>query len=306
MNRNDIFIRDPFILVSNGMYYLYGTRSATCWGPANGFDVYTSKDLVEFDGPFEIFHKPEGFFATSSYWAPECYEINGKFYLLATFGSGTQKKGAFILKSDSPLGPFVPYSQRLTPENWTCIDGTLYFENDEPYLIFSHSFEDVLDPNCEDASYLGDFCIIKLNSDLTQAVSEPSVLFCAKDAAFAKPVPFGKAEFGVEEDIYFSDGPFLMKLNDEKLHMIFSSWSNNGYAVGAATSENGVMGPWKLQEFPFYPEDGGHGMFFKDLDQQLIFTLHNPNTKYHEHPAFYHFLLEDGDLKLGQVLEETN
>ncbi len=299
MKRNDIFIRDPFVLLSNGTYYLYGTRSATCWGPANGFDVYTSKDLKEFEGPFEIFHKPEGFFATESYWAPECYEINGAFYLLSTFGSQTQKKGAFLLKANAPLGPFEPYSLRLTPEDWTCIDGTLYFEDETPYLIFSHSFEDILDPTCATSSYDGDFCILELSDDLTRAVSAPTVLFSAKEAAFSKPIPFAKAEFGIDEDIYFSDGPFLMKLEDGRLHMIFSSWSTRGYAVGAAVSEGGVMGPWKLQESAFYPEDGGHGMFFRDLDHQLVFTLHNPNTKYHEHPAFYHFMLIDEQLKLG-------
>ena len=44
MTFNDIHIRDPFILVEDGKYYLYGTRGKTCWGPATGFDVYVSDD----------------------------------------------------------------------------------------------------------------------------------------------------------------------------------------------------------------------------------------------------------------------
>lgn len=29
----DIHIRDPFILVHGGQYYMYGTRGADNWGP---------------------------------------------------------------------------------------------------------------------------------------------------------------------------------------------------------------------------------------------------------------------------------
>ena len=43
----EINIRDPFVLLDNGVYYLYGTRGATCWGKASGFDVYFSGDLAE-------------------------------------------------------------------------------------------------------------------------------------------------------------------------------------------------------------------------------------------------------------------
>ncbi|MFR3797379.1 MAG: hypothetical protein ACLT1X_07615 [Christensenellales bacterium] len=32
MRREEINIRDPFVLTRNGQYYLYGTRGATCWG----------------------------------------------------------------------------------------------------------------------------------------------------------------------------------------------------------------------------------------------------------------------------------
>ena len=34
MKTGEIHIRDPFVLVHGGKYYLYGTRGATCWGMA--------------------------------------------------------------------------------------------------------------------------------------------------------------------------------------------------------------------------------------------------------------------------------
>ena len=115
MHISDVNIRDPFILPYEGKYYLYGTRSATTWGPADGFDCYVSSDLDMWEGPFEIFHKPEGFFADQNYWAPECIYYGGAFYLVTTFGADDRKKGIYVLKAEVPVGPFVPYSACLTP-----------------------------------------------------------------------------------------------------------------------------------------------------------------------------------------------
>ena len=291
MKRSDINIRDPYVLVHEGKYYLYGTRSDTCWTEADGFDCYVSADLEEFEGPIEIFHRPEGFFSDRNYWAPECYEYNGAFYLVTTFGAADRTMGIYVLKSLRPTGPFEPYADRLTPPEWNCIDGTLYFDEGRPYLFFSRSQHGAED---------GDFDMVELSTDLKKAVSEPVRLFTAKDTPWAKPFPFSKQEFGIDT-MYFSDGPGLMKLEDGRLYMIMSSWSTKGYAVGVAVSESGhVTGPWKLQEKPLYPENGGHGMFFKDLTGQLVFALHYPNDKYLERPIFWTFRLEDGNLVLDR------
>ena len=286
MKREDINIRDPFVLTDQGKYYLYGTRSETCWGEAFGFDCYVSSDLENFDGPIEIFKRPEDFFATDSFWAPECYRIGDAYYLLTTFGGPAIKKGIYALKSASPTGPFEPYSDRLTPDDWTCIDGTLYFENEKCYLVFSHSFEDALDGT---GNADGDYCFMQVSADLKKGLTAPKKLFAPKDTKWAKPVPFAKAEFGIDGDCYFSDGPFLMKTDADKLIMIFSSWSVSGYAVGIAYSATGsITGPWIQEDTPLYPENGGHGMLFKDLDGQLVFTLHSPNDKFMERPQFYY------------------
>lgn len=285
MNTTDINIRDPYVLLHDGHYYLYGTRSATCWGPAEGFDCYTSDDLETWDGPFEIFKRSQDFFATESFWAPECYAYKNTFYLVTTLGNPSIKKGIYVLKSDSPKGPFTMYGKRLTPDDWTCIDGTLYFEDDIPYLIFSHSFEDTPD---------GDMCMLKLSDDLSEAVSEPQKLFSAGEASWAHPVPFAKQEFGMDGDVYFTDGPGIVMLENGKLCMTWSSWGTNGYAVGTAISQSGKLcGPWLQTATPIFPENGGHGMLFKDKNDQRLFALHYPNDRYKEHPCFIKAELDD-------------
>lgn len=280
MKTQEINIRDPYVLLHGGIYYLYGTRSATCWGEADGFDCYMSRDLMEWDGPFEVFHRPAGFFADRNYWAPECYFCNDKFYFLTTFGAENRKKGVYVLTADAPLGPFVPVSDApLTPADWTCIDGSLYWDEEgTPWLIFSHSFEDTPD---------GDMCAVALSGDLTARVSEPVVLFSAKDAPWARPIPFAKAEFGMDGDVYFTDGPCVHKMADGALAMLWSSWSKGGYAVGTAVSPSGnICGPWQHKASPLFPENGGHGMVFRAKENQLLYALHYPNDKLQEHPLF--------------------
>ena len=291
MKTNEINIRDPFLLLHEGSYYLYGTRSATCWGEADGFDCYVSADRENWDGPFEIFHRPDGFWADRAYWAPECLFHDNAFFLITTLGAGDRKKGIYALRSESPLGPFAPWGKELTPPDWACIDGTVYFEGMKPYLIFSHSFED--DPR-------GDMCALELKPDLSGAAGEVVTLFSAAAAPWARPVPFAKAEFGMEGSVYFTDGPCVKKLPDGRLVMTWSSWSERAYAVGVAESERGsVFGPWRQLETPLYPADGGHGMLFEEKDGSLWFTLHTPNEKYKESPVFFP-VATDGELRLKE------
>ena len=291
MKTNEINIRDPYVLLFDGHYYLYGTRSETCWGEADGFDAYVSEDRENWEGPFEIFHRPEGFFADRAYWAPECVRHEGMFYLITTFASASRKKGIYVLRSQNPLGPFEPYGHQLTPEDWSCIDGTVFFNGGTPVLVFSHSFED--DPR-------GDMCVIELKHDLSGPAGKPVTLFSASEAPWARPVPFAKQEFGMDGDVYFTDGPCLMRLPDGKLVMTWSSWSEHAYAVGIAESLSGsVEGPWEQLEQPLYPADGGHGMLFYDKDGSLWFTLHTPNEKYAERPVFFPVSTE-GNMHLVQ------
>lgn len=280
MKKEEINIRDPFIMKSQGSYYLYGTRSATTWGPADGFDCYESSNLEDWEGPYEIYHRPQDSPFDCCYWAPECYEYQGKYYLITTLGMGTDSKKVYALVSDSPKGPFVMHSKGpLTPEEWTCIDGSLYFEKTgKIYLIFSHSFEQ--EPK-------GDMCAVELSGQLERAVGEPIKLFSAADAGWNTPIPFAKEEFGMDGEVYFSDGPFAYSMKNGSLLILWSSWSKNGYAVGIAVSKDGkIDGSWEHQRAAFYPCHGGHGMVFEGYDQQLYYTLHYPNDKYKEAPVF--------------------
>jgi len=137
MQTGDIHIRDPFVLPYNGIYYLYGTRGSTAWGMANGFDVYCSTDLENWDGPYAVFENDGSFWADRHYWAPEVHQWHDRFYMFASFKNETVHRGTAVLVADTPRGPFAPLSNGpVTPREWECLDGTFYVSRDEkPYMV---------------------------------------------------------------------------------------------------------------------------------------------------------------------------
>ena len=283
MKLSEINFRDPFILATEGMYYMYGTT--VFHGNAQNFVCYKSPDLENWEGPIEIFRRSEDFWADRCYWAPECYAHNGQYYFLTTMGSDSRKKGIQVMTCTRPDGIFTPLGDGpVTPEGWTCIDGTLYWEDGKPWLVFSRSFEDG-----EEST----ICAMPMSDDLSQPDGEIVTLFAAKDAPWACPCPWAEAEFGLEGEIYLSDGPCLYRTSGDDLLMIWSSWGQGGYTVGVARSVSGrLAGPWEQQEVPLFRE-GGHGMIFTDREGRKFYVLHSPNEPSTERPRLYE-LLENG------------
>ncbi len=290
MTLEDIYLRDPFILKTKSKYYMYGSRSKTLWTVADGFDCYISEDLIHWEGPVEIFKRDEQFPYDRAYWAPECYEIDGKYYLVTTMASENKKKAVYALIADNPTGPFKMHSKgSLTPDDWCAIDGALYRDDtDQLFLIFSHSFEDQPD---------GNMMAIPVSDDLSQSTGEPFYLFNAVEAPWARPVPFAKKAFNLDGDVYFTDGPCLHHLKDGSLINIWSSWSEQGYAVGICKSTNGsIKGPWQHLKKTLFPADGGHGMLFTTYEGQLKYLLHSPNTFEEEKPVIFDVIEQDDTL----------
>lgn len=276
--REEVPVRDPFVMLDGDTYYMYGTRPETVWGHATGFDVYKSSDLENWEGPFEVFHKTNGFWADMQYWAPEVKKYRGKYYLIATFGSEAKKpvKGIQVLAADQPTGPFYPLTKKpITPDGWDCLDGTLYFEDDQVWMVCSHSVPQ--EPR-------GEMCLFELAPDLIKVVGHHQTLFFAEDVSWSQDLPFAKQEFGINHG-YFSDGPYLFK-QDGKLCMLWSTWYNNDYAMAVSYSASGkIQGPWKHPTKPII-EHGGHGMVFRDKNGVLNVTYHSPNDTPNERAVF--------------------
>lgn len=276
-NINDIRIRDPFILTDSeeGCYYMYGTTDLKRGSidANNSFSVYKSYDLYEFEGPKVIFdgRQHPDFWGKYDFWAPEVHRWQGRYYMLGSCKAKDRCRGTHIFVCDTPDGDFRPLTDEpITPAGWECLDGTLYFEGEVPYLIFSHEWLQVGD---------GEICAMQLSPDLTHAVGEPVLLFTASSAPDVSELS-GKA------GCYVTDGPFIFK-EGEKINLIWSSFLKGRYLVLRAEAD-GILGPYRHlgSQFDF---DGGHAMVFKTLSGERMISLHSPDTHDLERATFRKF-----------------
>ncbi|MBR1810478.1 MAG: family 43 glycosylhydrolase [Clostridia bacterium] len=266
----DINIRDPFILTENGIYYMYGTSGKNFGVQSGCFNVWIGTDLLHWSAPIKVFDADAYSMNDGVNWAPEVHKYNGKYYMCATFTlPGTDRRGTHILIADSPAGEFVPHSAgSITPQAWWALDGTLYFENNVPYMVFCHEHVQIGNGTVE---------YVRLSDDLKHAVGMPVTLFRGSDA------------YGTEDsrgERYVTDGPFLYRHTDGTLSMIWSTIQGGNYVQCRAVSTDGTLGGTWTQSPHLFSENGGHGMLFRDLNGTLILTLHSPNRSGEERPVF--------------------
>lgn len=269
--RDEFRIRDPFVLTEGDTYYLYESKP---WFGGRSVSVRTSKDLERWSEKAEVMKVPEGIRCTAV-WAPEVHKYNGKYWLFVTLteepdakrpirpmlasgfkGGKLQPRGVWIFRSDSPTGPFVPTKDgAVTPAEWMCLDGTLWVEDGEPWMVFCHEW-------CQTGN--GRMMAVRLSKDLSRFASEPIELFRAADHLVGAGV--------------VTDGPFLRSEPGKGLWMIWSNMvKGSGYTVIQCASRSGkIAGPW-IKFTPLFKGNGGHGMIFERRDGQLMLTLHQPN-----------------------------
>ena len=274
----DVQMRDASVLPDpvTGQYYIVASgRGATV-------RAYVSSDLATWEGPHTVFRTPPGMWGEGvefrGIWAPELHAYNGKYYLFLTFDTSAPlpeqwngwfnwlprvRRASQVLVSDSPLGPYEPFSSEPTlPKERMTLDGTLWVEDGVPYMVYSHEWVQIVD---------GAIAMVQLAPDLSATVGEAKVLFRGSDA------PWGQRS--QDHGCWVTDGPWLHRSKSGKLFMLWSSFGAGGYMVGLAVSESGKLaGPWVQQPRAVYAQDGGHPMLFTTFDGRLLMSLHSPNS----------------------------
>jgi beta-xylosidase len=258
------------------------TKTYYMVGPGGrGVGCYTSKDLLNWYGPTIIYTAPQdvwGEIPIVSIWAPELHFFKGKYYLFLTFDtrnklceqwpdwerSGRVTRGSQILVSDSPTGPFTPFQDHSTlPVDMMTLDATLYVEDGIPYMVYCHEWVQVTN---------GAVGYVQLKDDLSEIMGATKNLFRGSQAPWSKI----SDQYGCN----VTDGPFLYMGKTGKLYMTWTSGGYEGYTCGIAISESGKLaGPWIQQAEPLYKNDGGHGMFFRTFEGEIMLILHSPNSR---------------------------
>jgi len=238
---------DPFILQHDGTYYAY------CTAAPIGYYVYTSPDLVHWTNRGLCAEMMWGIEKEGWYWAPEVFEKDGKFYLIA---HANRNLGFAV--ADSPLGPFIPEENFLIPD---AIDGHIFKDDDgRLYLYYVHR-------NPETASW--DIYVCELNDDVVSIKEGTETwLMAPKD-------PWEKVGAHVVE------GPAILKHNG----VYYLTYSGTGYdsieyAVGYATSDS-PMGPFERYEanpvlsYTSKIHGPGHHSFAKSPDGSELFIVYH-------------------------------
>ncbi len=251
-------LRDPFMLIEDGVFYLYGTGWVCHRNKTGRLDTgwEEAKKVVELPADFDFEDNP---------WAPEVHRYNGAYYMFTTYTSTeTHRRGCVIFRAEHPYGPFVPHSAgHITPREWDCIDGTLYMDDEgNPWMVFVHEWVSTPDN-------VGRFAAACLSDDLKTLISEPVELFRADDFAWTdRPV---------------TDGCFMYRTQSGSLLMLWSNFDESGYVTALVRSDNGrVDGHWQHDKLLFTRSvageyDGGHGMIF-ELEGQKWLSIHSPNA----------------------------
>lgn len=127
---------------------MYGTGA----GADKGFAAYSSQDLVNWKREGQVyFHDNPNDWSDphaqwgGAYWAPEVYELKGKFYLFYSAQwqmNPTHEKENFrigVAVVDKPTGPFIDLAKRLLFDlGYPIIDANVLFDaNGKAYLYYS-------------------------------------------------------------------------------------------------------------------------------------------------------------------------
>lgn len=275
IKRENIHIRDPFVIVKNGKYYLLGTTGDDPWGKASDLTLYESTDLENFnkkcvmvnDGSLDEY---------TNIWAPEMHEYNGKYYLIVSAFKQEKGRGSMIFVSNDLNGEFKPLTgEYITPSGWGCLDATLFVCGGEPYLCFSNEWTTPITGDGD-----GSLFIAKLSSDLKTITGKPKKIVSGKYCG--KSVKIGDEKISG----YVAEGPYLYE-EKGKVVLLWSTFTKTGYSVIKSVSDS-VMGDYEIENVVF-EKDGGHCMVFTGLNGKRYLTLHQPNVTPNERMQLIEF-----------------
>ena len=236
---------DPFVLLHEGVYYLYSTNSP------DGFRVFESTDMSTWIDKGYCLHAQD-VMGDKWFWAPEVMEKDGKFYMVYV---ANEHLG--IAVADSPLGPFTQKEKRWLNEI-NEIDGHFFVDDDgEVYLYFVRF---------DDGNVI--WCA-KMNEDLlSYDESTAKFLFRAED------------EWELI-DCSVVEGPFVLK-HKGKYYLTYSANHTRceDYALGCAVSDH-PMGPFKKVDYnPILKKNEafngtGHHSFTTSKDKKELVCIYH-------------------------------
>ena len=258
---------DPYVLHTNGIYYMYGTGG----GADKGFAAYSSKDMVnwKFEGQVYFHDNKNGWSNPNApwdgaYWAPEVYELNGKYYLFYSAQwkvNPTKEMENFkigVAVADKPTGPFTDMNDKpIFDPGYPIIDANVFFDTDgRAYLYYSracykHPVESEIAvlarknnwfKEIEESWVYG----IELKPDLSGVIGEPVLLLRPPATLDDKQSAWeSRSVTSREVNRRWTEGSVTFK-KDGIYYIMYSAnhFGGQHYAIGYATGAS-PLGPFK-------------------------------------------------------------
>lgn len=291
---NLVTFGDPYILkASDGRFYMYGTTDYTFMD----HHCYSSDDLVNWKHEGICYVPSDSTWTTDTFWAPEVYEHDGKFYMFHSSNWKENPNGEEeifrigVAVADKPTGPFKEmYDQPIFDSKYPIIDANLLFDEDgKIYFYYSRCcYKHPVDSELSEllkkegkADEVQESWIygVEIKPDFSGIIGEPKLLL---QPPLTLSDPQSKwennsANAGEGEAIRrWNEGSYIFKY-DDKYYMMYSCnyWKGQYYAVGYATSDN-PLGPFvKAPENPILERNNDKGGEVYCTGHNMVVTLDN-------------------------------
>ncbi len=258
---------DPYILQTRGMYYMYGTGG----GADKGFMTYSSPDMVNWKAEGQVyFHDNKNGWSDpkaawgGAYWAPEVYEVKGKYYLFYSAQwkvNPTKEVENFrigVAVADQPTGPFIDLAERpIFDPGYPIIDANVFFDTDgKMYLYYSRCcYKHAVESEVADLAREKDWFKeieeswvygVELKPDFSGVIGEPVLVLRPPVSLSNKQAEWESRSVTAQEvNRRWTEGSVTFK-KDGTYYIMYSANHFGGkyYAVGYATGKS-PLGPFK-------------------------------------------------------------
>ena len=262
-----VSLGDPYVLyVKDDKYYMYGTG-----GARHGFAAYSSSDLVHWKNEGQVWfaNNKNGWSDSTAgwdgaYWAPEVYEVKGKFYMFYSAQwkvNPTKEYENFrigVAVADKPTGPFIDVINKpVFDPGYPIIDANVFFDNDgRLYLYYSRCaykhpvksevagwaknkgwFDEV-----EESWVYG----VELKPDFSGVIGKPVLLLRPPSTMKDKQAGWeSRSVTSKEVNRRWTEGSVTFR-NGDTYYIMYSAnyFGGKNYAVGYATSKS-PLGPFE-------------------------------------------------------------
>jgi beta-xylosidase len=293
---------DPYVLCTNGTWYMYGT------GAKDGFPAYKSADMINWKSLGQVYtSKPATSFGTGAFWAPEVYKVKNRYYMFFSAqwkNNPTNELENFrigIAVSDSPEGPFVDFSDKpIFDPGYPIIDADVFFDtNGRAYLYYSrccykHAVESELASMVKAKGWFNEIeeswvYGIEIKPDFSGVIGKPVLLLRPPVSMKDKQAEWeSRSVTSREVNRRWTEGSVTFRKNDTYYIMYSANnFAGTNYAVGYATSKS-PLGPFtKAANNPVLEKNTakggavsgtGHNNIFWSPDKKEMFCVYHART----------------------------